>query len=394
MWPSLTPLPAHRWLPRLHAAAHPLRPCLLHNNMACVPATLTVQGDGSMTRESLLFDVDTAIRVRARFLVPGCLAALFSVPVWRSCGCRRSRCRSRQAGYDARALLCTLLAQPCRPSLSNLHAPQVCRQAGYYEHALYVALAAGEPQAYLDVLLEDCKRWAWESFGSTAGLIGATWALMLRALSQDLQGLFCGLAGRPDIRLQTNCKMYPLRRFHEGLEYIKGLPRREAAAALQKYGKVRGLALCCRPPARSPATPPHTLPIRPLQQPPLLAQALLAAAPVEMTAALMGLCLRDPSDPGAWVANMADFTHLYTDRCAGFLALCCSQVGKFGSTAVHGWPTWPTSPTSTQTGGRHLVRCVEIMFCTVWQYGGAWVANMADFTHLYTDRWAALGALR
>lgn len=28
----------------------------------------------------------------------------------------------------------------------------------------------------------------------------------------------------------------------------------------------------------------------------------------------MGLCLRDPTDPGAWVANMADFTHLYTDR--------------------------------------------------------------------------------
>ena len=44
------------------------------------------------------------------------------------------------------------------------------------------------------------------------------------------------------------------------------------------------------------------------------AQALLAAAPVETTAALMGLCLRDPSDPGAWVASMADFTHLYTDR--------------------------------------------------------------------------------
>lgn len=38
---------------------------------------------------------------------------------------------------------------------------QVCRQAGYYEHALYVALAAGEPQAYLDVLLEDCKRSVW-----------------------------------------------------------------------------------------------------------------------------------------------------------------------------------------------------------------------------------------
>ncbi len=34
------------------------------------------------------------------------------------------------------------------------------------------------------------------------------------------------------------------------------------------------------------------------------------------------------------------------------------------------------------------MRCVEIMICTVWQYGGAWVANMADFTHLHTDRCA------
>ena len=53
----------------------------------------------------------------------------------------------------------------------------------------------------------------------------------------------------------------------------------------------------------------------PLPSPLVLpSQALLGAAPVETTAALMGLCLRDPSDPGAWVANMADFTHLYTDR--------------------------------------------------------------------------------
>ena len=32
-------------------------------------------------------------------------------------------------------------------------------------------------------------------------------------------------------------------RFNEGLEYIKGLPRREAAAALQKYGKVRSQSM-------------------------------------------------------------------------------------------------------------------------------------------------------
>lgn len=28
----------------------------------------------------------------------------------------------------------------------------------------------------------------------------------------------------------------------------------------------------------------------------------------------MELCLRDPSNPAAHVANMADFTHLYADR--------------------------------------------------------------------------------
>ena len=35
-----------------------------------------------------------------------------------------------------------------------------------------------------------------------------------------------------------------LRRYHEGLEYMKGLGRREAAAALQTYGKVRRASPC------------------------------------------------------------------------------------------------------------------------------------------------------
>ncbi|KAL4429983.1 hypothetical protein ABPG77_004353, partial [Micractinium sp. CCAP 211/92] len=122
-----------------------------------------IQGDGQMSRDALHFDIDTAIRV--------------------------------------------------------------CRSAGYHEHALYVALAAGERASYLDILLEDCHRYS------------------------------------------------------EGLQYIRGLPRQEAAAALQKYGK-----------------------------------ALLGALPVETTALLMGLCLRDPTDPAAWVASLGDFAHLYTDR--------------------------------------------------------------------------------
>ncbi|PSC75564.1 vacuolar -sorting-associated 11-like protein [Micractinium conductrix] len=102
---------------------------------------------------------------------------------------------------------------------------KVCRSAGYFEHALYVALAAGESRAYLDILLEDCQRYL------------------------------------------------------EGLEFIRGLPRQQAATVLPKYGK-----------------------------------ALLAAAPVETTALLMDLCLQNPSDPSAYVANLAEFTHLYADR--------------------------------------------------------------------------------
>lgn len=62
---------------------------------------------------------------------------------------------------------------------------QVCRAAGYHEHALFVAQAAGESAVYLDVLLADCVA------------------------------------------------------FDEALTYLEGLPRRAAADALKKYGKVR-----------------------------------------------------------------------------------------------------------------------------------------------------------
>lgn len=36
---------------------------------------------------------------------------------------------------------------------------QVCRSAGYFEHALYVADAAEQPLVYLDILIEDLKAW-------------------------------------------------------------------------------------------------------------------------------------------------------------------------------------------------------------------------------------------
>lgn len=61
---------------------------------------------------------------------------------------------------------------------------QVCRASGYFEHALFVAQAASEPEWYLDILIED------------------------------------------------------LGNYEEALAYLQGLQRENAATALQKYGKV------------------------------------------------------------------------------------------------------------------------------------------------------------
>lgn len=63
---------------------------------------------------------------------------------------------------------------------------QVCRAAGYYDHALYVAHAAHEPEWYLDILVDDCGK------------------------------------------------------FDDALAYLQNLARQEAAAALKKHGKVGG----------------------------------------------------------------------------------------------------------------------------------------------------------
>ena len=68
---------------------------------------------------------------------------------------------------------------------SSLHLRvQVCRSAGYYEHALAVSQAASEPEWYLDILLEDCQQ------------------------------------------------------YDEALAYLQKLPRQQAAAALARHGKV------------------------------------------------------------------------------------------------------------------------------------------------------------
>ena len=82
-------------------------------------------------------------------------------------------------------------------------------------------------------------------------------------------------------------------------------------------------------------------------------QALLAAAPVETTALLMDLCLQNPSDPSAYVANLAEFTHLYADRCgapawpnAAGVACAAAVSGGGGGGAVWQNSRASTSPTS------------------------------------------------
>ena len=45
-----------------------------------------------------------------------------------------------------------------RPNHSVTAPEQVCRAAGYYEHALAVAQAAAEPEWCLEILLEDCRQ--------------------------------------------------------------------------------------------------------------------------------------------------------------------------------------------------------------------------------------------
>jgi len=63
----------------------------------------------------------------------------------------------------------------------------VLRGAGYFDHALFVAQAAGEAGWYLDILLDDCSS------------------------------------------------------YDAALAYLQGLTREEAGAALKKHGKVPGV---------------------------------------------------------------------------------------------------------------------------------------------------------
>ena len=69
--------------------------------------------------------------------------------------------------------------------------PQVCRGAGLFEQALFVAQAAGEPLWYLEILVDDCKL------------------------------------------------------YDEALTYLGSLPRRQAAQAVHTFGQVCQLAFRC-----------------------------------------------------------------------------------------------------------------------------------------------------
>lgn len=70
------------------------------------------------------------------------------------------------------------------PATCKCWTAQVCRAAGYFQHALFVCQAAAETQWYLDILLEDVQSW------------------------------------------------------EDALAYLQDLPRQQAAAALKKHGKV------------------------------------------------------------------------------------------------------------------------------------------------------------
>lgn len=137
----------------------------------------------------------------------------------------------------------------------------VLRDTNYSEHALYVALAADDADAYLDILLNDCDR------------------------------------------------------YHDALEFIRGLGRRHGSVVLLQHGG-----------------------------------SLLEKDSVATTALLMELCLPAASAPvpGAdvpkereeemadrtFVASLADYTHLYHQRSDDLRYACVTILAMSQATAV------------------------------------------------------------
>ena len=102
---------------------------------------------------------------------------------------------------------CIVFSQALECKWLNKRVPllQVCRAAGYFQHALFVSQAAAETQWYLDILLEDMQSW------------------------------------------------------DDALAYLQDLPRQQAAAALKKHGKVCSVA-CVSRPILPPPPPAPTCP--------------------------------------------------------------------------------------------------------------------------------------
>ncbi len=135
----------------------------------------------------------------------------------------------------------------------------VLHSAGYNEHAVFVAFAAGRTDDYLSILLEDCQR------------------------------------------------------FDEALKHIRGLGRRRAAAALHKFGKLllQGdavattallMELCL--PASSPSGRVDTAP----------ATSIAAGEADRQQQEQRKQQEKEEQEDAKFVANLTDFTHLYTER--------------------------------------------------------------------------------
>jgi len=160
-------------------------------------------------------------------------------------------------------------------SYDSTTAIKVLRAAGYVEQALYVALISADPASYLDILLEDgCHQW------------------------------------------------------EQGIQFAKHLPRKQAAKALQLYGK-----------------------------------SLLRHVPVETTALLMELCLpshdhrhdhntnSNNNDDGGFVASLADFAHIYSERPEDLRYACVTILNMSP-------PLSPSSSSSSSSGTNSTSRSV------------------------------------
>lgn len=155
------------------------------------------------------------------------------------------------------------------------------RSAGYFQHALFITKASKQVQVCLDILMDDMVQ------------------------------------------------------YDEAVEFLQQLPRKEAAQAVQRHGKVlhtpwcltldaKAIALCNVCCIQSIHTVKYTLQhcvhcccmVAPDNQ----SQVLITQRPEPTTALLMQLCTTDGSDD--WAAPVSDMAHLFADRPHALLLLC------------------------------------------------------------------------